>query len=100
MSIKTYLGVQSLDGGGVFYFNLNRVSSIKINYIHKESNTWLSYLERCSMIGVEPRSKGYFLNVDNGRKVQTFLISEKKKLQIMYRLKKFLTHDFIEGEEE
>jgi len=98
--MKYYLGVSSLDGGGVFYFNLNNVSFIRMTHVHTESKAWKTYIEYCEQRDMKPCDKAYFLVLGtNVRKKESFLISNRKRLRIIERMKDHLCADLVEEEE-
>ena len=99
---KMYLGVSSLIGGGVFYFNLSTITTIRIVHVHKKSKSYLAYLEKCEDANKEPQKNIYFLTVGGKGQKETFLITDKKRKMIISRLKYllFLPDDILIGDEE
>lgn len=98
--MKTYVGVQSLDGGGIFYFNLAQISSLKFMPVRKDSGVWEAYIEECISREIEPAKAAYFMTVGhNGGKVN-FLVSKKKMYAIKHRMNKFVIDEILGDEEE
>ena len=101
---KMYFGVSSLIGGGVFYFNIEQVSTVRIVHCHKESKMFQTYLEMCEDKGIEPCKNVYFLNVGAKGAKESFLISETKRKNLIKKMKHVmfeLPDEYIEiGDEE
>jgi hypothetical protein len=90
---KCYIGVNSISGNGIFYFNIERLSALKFVRVKKDSRAWIEYLEYCERNDVIPVNNAFYMTVGHSGGQVHFLISKKKMKQVKHRMANYLCHE-------